>query len=113
MTPYERGDIVLVDLVFTQGRGSKKRPALVLSGSAYGKSRQEVIVAAITSNCDRLRVGDSKVKAWRDAGLLHPSLVTGILQTIKGSSICKRLGRLSVGDFANVERNLRKVLDLP
>lgn len=112
MTPFERGDIVLVDLVFTQGGGSKRRPALVLSGSSYRQNRQEVIVAAITSNCDRLRAGDSRVKSWRDAGLIHPSLVTAILQTVKGSSITRRLGRLAVEDLATVERNLRKALEL-
>ena len=75
---YIRGDIVLVELVFTQGGGSKKRPAYIISGNKYHQSRDEVIVAAITSNTTSKRVGDTKVKNWQAAGLLFPSLVAGI-----------------------------------
>ena len=40
-------------------------------------------MAAITSNVERLPVGDHRIAEWREAGLPSPSVVTGILRTIK------------------------------
>ena len=108
----QHGDIVLVEFVFTQGGGSKKRPAYVLSCLDYHKSRNEVILAAITSNTSVLRVGDTKIKDWKAAGLLFPSLVSGIIQTVKRSIVIKKIGRLSARDATNVETNLRLALAL-
>ena len=53
MTAFNRGDVVLVGFVFADESGRKLRPAVVLSTRAYQRGRQEVIVAAITSNLRR------------------------------------------------------------
>lgn len=53
MTGHSRGDVVLIGFVFSDESGKKFRPALVLSSSAYHRGRQEVVVAAITSNIRR------------------------------------------------------------
>lgn len=111
MTKCHRGEVVLVEFSFAQGGGSKKRPALVISAEAYHKSRQEVLLAAITSNTERVFVGDTFVEDWEDAGLLFPSIVTGIVRTIKSSMILQSFGKLSPTDFRRVERNLRKAMD--
>ena len=50
MIDYSRGDVVLVGFVFSDESGRKLRPAVVISSPAYNRARQEVIVAAITSN---------------------------------------------------------------
>ncbi len=112
MTDYEAGDIVLVDFGFSEGTGSKKRPALVISTRGYHKSRAEVIVAAITSSIRRVLAGDTRIQKWKDAGLIHPSLVTGIIRTTKRSVIVRKLGVLSEQDFTNVGKSLRRVLAL-
>lgn len=112
MTTCSRGDIVLVDFIFSDASGVKRRPALVVSSDAYQRARHEVIVAAITSNVARLRVGDTRLVRWRQAGLLYPSLVTGILRTVKQSMIARRLGLLAPLDLASVEKNLRQALGL-
>ena len=112
MTNYKQREVVLVKFVFSEGSAFKKRPALVLSGKAYHNGRQEVIIAAITSNIERILVGDTKVKDWQKANLLFPSIVTGIVQTIKGSMIERSLGTLSPSDFENVQKNLRISLEL-
>ena len=49
-TGYSRGDVVLVDFVFAEETGSKRRPVLLLSSEQYMLGRQEVVVSAITSN---------------------------------------------------------------
>jgi mRNA interferase MazF len=112
MTAFERGDVVLVRFVFSDESGAKLRPAVVVSGYRYNKARQEVIVAAITSNVGRRLFGDRLVEDWRAAGLLLPSLVTGILRTIKRAMIDRRLGSLPKSELAAVGSQLRRSLAL-
>jgi mRNA-degrading endonuclease toxin of MazEF toxin-antitoxin module len=57
MIPYKRGDVILVNFIFTDESGVKHRPGLVLSSDTYNTGRDEVIIAAITSRTDRLLVG--------------------------------------------------------
>ncbi|MFZ2604168.1 MAG: type II toxin-antitoxin system PemK/MazF family toxin [Candidatus Omnitrophota bacterium] len=110
MTKYKRGDIVVVDFGFSEGTGSKKRPALIISSDNYHKGRQEVIIVAITGNIERTLSGDTKIDKWKDAGLIYPSLVTGIIRTIKDSMIIHKLGTLLQQDFQKVQKNLGKAL---
>ncbi len=108
MTNYKQQDIILVDFGFSEETGSKKRPALIISSNNYHKNRHEVIIAAITSNIRRVLFGDTKIDGWEEAGLLYPSLVTGIIRTIKDSVILRKLGILSKSDLQKVQENLRK-----
>ncbi len=112
MTTCSRGDIVLVKFVFADEKGVKQRPGLIVSGERYHRGRGEAILAAITSNVRRLRIGDYKVKAWREAGLLFPSTITGIIRTIKEEMIARKIGELSVPELQAVENKLRDVLEL-
>ena len=112
MTRYRCGDVILVEVIFSEGIGAKKRPALILSSDEYHKSRQEIIIAAITSNIRRMLLGDSKIVEWKDAGLLYPSVVTGIMQTIKARMAIRRLGELSKRDLQLVKKNLSKAIVL-
>ncbi len=109
---YKQGEVILVNFVFSDETGIKRRPALILSTDAYQQGRQEVIVAAITSNVRRLLIGDHPITDWQEAGLLYPSAVTGIIRTVKQTMIDHRLDRLTSKDFQAVERNLRQVLGL-
>jgi mRNA interferase MazF len=112
MIAFSRGDVVLVEFVFSDESGKKLRPALVISSAAYHRARQEVVVAAITSNVTRRLFGDHPVAAWQAAGLLFPSTVTGIIRTIKGSMIQRTLGPLAEPDLDAFSRALRQSLDL-
>jgi mRNA interferase MazF len=112
MTSASRGDLVLVRFVFADEKGVKQRPGLVVSTDPYHRSRQEVVMLAVTSNVGRLLAGDYRVKAWRDCGLLYPSIVTGIVRTIKQDMIAARMGTLPVGEMAAVDARLRQVLAL-
>ncbi len=68
-------------------------------------------MAAITSNVAR-RLGDHLVSNWKSAGLLFPSVVTGIIRTVERAMIRRRLGALTAGDLGSVERGLRESLVL-
>lgn len=104
------GDVVLIEFMFSDGQGSKKRPALVISSQAYNDTRQEIIIAAITSNITRVLYGDTPITHWKPAGLLFPSLVTGIFQTVKKKRVLKILGTLQADDVVEVGNSLAKSL---
>lgn len=110
MINYKAKDVVLVEFGYSEESGSKKRPALIISSDNYHKSRKEVIVMAITSNIKRVLFGDTKIDNWKEASLLYPSLVTGIIRTIKDSIIIRKLGILSENDFQKIQRVLRKII---
>lgn len=112
MTAYSRGDVVLVGFVFAEESGKKFRPAVVISTPAYHRARQEVVVVAVTSNVRRRLFGDHLITDWKGAGLLFPSVATGILRTIKRAMIGRKLGSLARADLEAVDRQLRRSLGL-
>ena len=65
---------------------------------------------AVTSNVDRILLGDTKVSQWKEAGLLYPSLVTGIIRTIKSNMIFRKIGEISKSDLDKVEENIKKIV---
>ncbi len=112
MTKCKKGAVVLAKILFTDGSETKKRPVVIVSGSHYNAKREEVIVAAITSNTIRRIFGDIKIEKWKEAGLLFPSVVTGILLSIKKSLIDKQLGEMSDEDLGKVDDNLQRCLGI-
>ena len=112
MTLYNRGDVVLIGFVFADETGAKQRPAVIISSDAYHQQRQEAIISAITSNTDRILVGDCLIDYWQEAGLLFPSVATGIIRTIKQSMITRKLGAMSQSDLKEVNKQLSIALGL-
>ena len=112
MTEYNRGDVVLVSFIFSDETGERRRPAVIVSSDAYHQSRQEAIIAAITSRIDRILVGDHLITDWQGAGLLFPSVATGIIRTIKQGMIAKKLGTMPRPDMHRIEDNLQGTLGL-
>lgn len=112
MTDCGRGDVILVGFVFADESGRKLRPALVVSSAGYHRARHEVIVAAITSNVRRRLFGDHLISDWKGAGLLFPSVATGILRTIKRSMVHRKLGAMPETDLEAVDQALRRSLGL-
>jgi mRNA interferase MazF len=101
-----------VRFVFSDESGAKRRPVVVLSTDEYQRGRQEAIVTAITSNVQRLLVGDHLIAGWREAGLLFPSVATGIVRTVKQAMIERRLGRMPAEDLQGIQGQVRVVLGL-
>lgn len=112
MTACDRGDVVLVGFVFSDESGRKFRPAVVISSGDYHRGRQEMVVAAITSNVRRRLFGDHLIVDWKGAGLLFPSLMTGIVRTVKRTIIGRKLGSMPRPDMEAVDRTLRRSLAL-
>jgi mRNA-degrading endonuclease toxin of MazEF toxin-antitoxin module len=101
-----------VPFVFSEEIGRKIRPVLVISSARYNRSRQDLVVAAITSNVRRRLFGDYVAAEWASAGLLLPSVVTGILRTIKQTMVERRLGRMADTEMQTFGRLLRRALAL-
>jgi mRNA interferase MazF len=112
MTAYRRGDVVLVGFVFSDESGKKLRPVVVISSAVYHRARQEFIVAAITSNVGRRLLGDHLIVDWKGAGLLFPSVATGILRTVARTMVERKLGSMPRAEMDGIDRELRRSLGL-
>lgn len=106
------GDVVLVPFPFTDQTTGKRRPAIVVSSDAYHRERSDVIVVAVTSRISRptVNTGDVLIEAWREAGLLKPSLIKPVFTTIEQGLILRRLGALQPKDAAALRSLLQQVL---
>lgn len=98
--------MLLVAFIYSDESGVKQRPAVIISSEVYNQHRQESIICAITSRTDRILTGDYLIRDWKGAGLLSPSVATGIIRTIKRNMIIRRLGILSKDDLSEIEKQL-------
>ena len=108
---YSFGDIVLVRFPFTNLESSKKRPGLVLARIDFSTSVQLYIIAMITSKMDTVKLkGDIKVKLWKEAGLLHPSLVRlSKIATLESEIIEKKMGHFRKEDLVSIKLNFGRI----
>ncbi len=115
-TIYKRGQVVVVDVPFTNQSVSKPRPALVVSVEAFHRAILDVIVCPISSQpryFKRPGAGDHPLRHWKAVGLRHPSTarISNILAVEK--KIVKRvLGTLHIDDLSSVEHGLRQAFGL-
>lgn len=110
-TGYSFGDIVLVPFPFTDQSTAKRRPAVVVSSTAYHRERPDLIIMAVTSQPRPAGwVGELQVKDWKDAGLIKPSVVKPVITTIEASLILRRLGRLKAGDQAELRKSIAAIV---
>jgi mRNA-degrading endonuclease toxin of MazEF toxin-antitoxin module len=115
-TIYKRGQVVVVNVPFSNHSGSKPRPGLVISTEAFHRALLDVIGCPISSqphHYQRPGSGDYPLRHWKDVGLRHPSTVriSNILAVDK--KIIKRsLGRPQKDDLARVAEGLRLALAL-
>ena len=110
-TNFEFGQIVLVRFPFTDQRGSKQRPAVVVSSTAYHQARPDIILMAVTSQI-RVKTGFGEVviQDWRTAGLLKPSAIKAVIFTAERTIIGKTLGRLVEKDRIVVRKVLQSII---
>ena len=113
MTPYKKGDIILVPFPFSNQTFSKKRPAVVISSDFYNSRYLDIIIMAVTSNTQNpLRTGECLIEDYASAGLLKPSVIKSAISSINKSLILKKLGALSSGDLDLLDKTLKELLSL-
>jgi mRNA interferase MazF len=105
MTTYKAGDILLVDFPFTGSAQSKPRPALVILDSGDA----DVLLARVTTQSWKTNY-DVALVAWRQAGLLAPSIVRlHKLATLSKSRIQLQLGAIEAGDRKAISKVLSQI----
>jgi mRNA interferase MazF len=115
----QRGDIVLLDMPFAQGGGSKIRPALVVQSDHNNPRLANTIVAAITRNISRVHeptqlLIDISTAAGRQSGLLGNSAVTcENLFTAGQKFIIRTVGSLPPDAMREVDNCLKAALGVP
>ncbi len=102
-TSYERGDVVLADLPFSDLSGLKKRPAIVVSAA---HPSVDLFLLPLTSQIENLQPGEFLIQNWREAGLLFPSAIKRGLFTLETTCVIRRLGCLSRSDMDQLDRSL-------
>jgi mRNA interferase MazF len=112
-TSYKRGDVVLVPFPFTDLSSAKQRPALVVSPDAFNAVREDVLVAAITSQIPATLAADEfliPANVLPVCGLPKPSLVkTTKMVSLHRQLVVKRIGALPAPVLAQVITQIRKL----
>ena len=104
----KKGDIILLSFPFTDLKGKKIRPALVLFVSDL-----DVIVAFITTQFKWQNSYDILLEPNDLNGLKKTSLVrVSKITTIDKDLILGKLGQLDSFDLQKINQNLLKILDL-
>lgn len=108
-TSYDRGDVVLAILPFSDLTGIKQRPAVVISAP---HPSVDLLLLPLTSQLDHLQPGEFALADWKTAGLLFPSAVKRGLFTLDKTRVNRRFGRLTTADRERLDGVLRLWLGL-
>lgn len=105
---YQPGEIVLIKFPFSNSKGYKKRPALVLQSFSDG----DLILCRVTSKRYRTDY-DLNVIDWENCGLLLPSVIrVHKLITLESTLIEGKLGAISAQLLEEVSRVFLGILSL-
>ncbi len=99
---FEPFDVVVVPFPFTDKVGAKRRPALVVSTSAFNDRHDQVVLAMITTAKQSDWPSDVHIHDWGKAGLTAPCRVRFKLFTLDRDLILRRTGTLADKDRAAV-----------
>ena len=115
-TTYDRGQVVVVGVPYSDHSGVKPRPALVVSPAAFHAPLPDILVCPISSQPRYYRrpgPGDWPLRQWRTVGLRHPSTVRiSKLLAVDKRIITRVLAPLAAPDLAGVDNELRRALGL-
>jgi mRNA interferase MazF len=115
----QRGDVVMVDWIYSDRTGSKRRPALVIQADTYNTVLDDTILALITSSTHR-RVGaatqleiDISTPDGQQTGLSIDSVVQCENLVTIDRLIYRIRGRLPAVLMLKVDDCLKAALELP
>jgi mRNA interferase MazF len=108
---FDFGDIVLVPFPFTDQTATKRRPAVVVSSTAYHQQRPDVILMAVTSQVrSPAGFGEMDIEHWQKAGLLKPAVVKPVMATVEKRLVLRKLGKLEETDRKNLLDVLQQII---
>lgn len=118
--PLHRGDVVLLDFPFSDGAGTKVRPALIVQSDRDNARMEATIVVLITKNLTRANSERTQFlieldsPTGRDAGLRGDSaIVCNHLFTVPQNRIRRTIGHLPTAAMRAIDDGLQAALDLP
>lgn len=91
-------DVVVVPFPFTDRNATKRRPALVLSSSAFNQKAEHSVLAMITSAGQSSWPGDHIIKDLDVAGLPAECMVRLKLFTLDHRLVIRKAGVLGAAD---------------
>jgi mRNA interferase MazF len=116
-TIYERGDLVVVNVVFSDQGGAKPRPGIVISPEAFHRDLPDLLLCPVSSQERYYQdpgVGDHPLRAWEASGLRHPSTARASKVLAVDKAIIKRaLGKIAKADMEGIDAVLTAAFGLP
>ena len=115
----KRGDVVMAWFAFASGKGSKRRPCLIVQNDSDNHKLANTVIAQITSNLPRR--GDKShllvelaTPEGQQSGLLHDSLVScNNLDTIEQNLVDRVIGSLPSAAMQKINDCLKAALEVP
>jgi len=104
----KKGSVILIPFPFTDLKGNKIRPAVVLS-----KNELDVTICFVTSEHKWKTEYDIAVSPSENNGLKVPSLIrVGKIATIDSTLALGELGELSHSEIDELNKGLKRLLQL-
>ena len=103
----EQWDLIVVPFPFSEGPGTKKRPATVISKAVFNR-RGHSVMSMITSAGHQAWPGDVRIADYRTAGLDTPCILRLKLFTLDNRLILKKIGRLNPADRRSIAASLHE-----
>lgn len=115
-TTYRRGQVVVVNVPYSDQSGAKPRPALVVSAEGFHRNLPDLIVCPVSSQpkyYERPGPGDRPLRHWQAVRLRHPSTVrVSNIVAVDKSIVTRVLGSIETKDLEAVTKDLRHAVGL-
>lgn len=113
---YKRGHVVVVNVPFTGQKGSKPRPAVVVSMDSFHRRLPDVILCPISSQArfySKPGPGDCPLVHWKKIGLRFPSTARlSNLVAVEKDLIRRVIGTMPSEDLDRIKAGLRLAFGL-
>jgi mRNA interferase MazF len=107
---YRFGDVVWVEVPYTDSTGEKDRPVVIVSSDRYHRELPDLLIMPITgSTWIDSRFGSVEILDPTPAGLSKPSVIKPVVQTVDRKRIRSRCGALDKQTRSNLQRTLREL----
>lgn len=112
MPIFEKFSVVVVPFPFTDQNASKRRPALVLSTTAFNTTVQHSVLAMITSAKNSNWLLDVAISDLHSAGLASASIVRMKIFTLDNRLIIRQVGKLADIDQLAIGKAFNQLFDM-
>jgi mRNA interferase MazF len=93
---------------FTDLSSQKRRPVLVVSPSDFSSRFGDIVVIPLTGH---IQDDASFLNKWREAGLLKPTWLKGLIATVAESLVERQLGKITAEDEKKVASVVATLVD--